>query len=103
LNGATNPHRLSENGVIGCRLLTIGLLQLAMSSETDNLVLEQLRAMRASLEQIKTTLADHTHQFIRIREDVHSLRGDVLRHDEHYARLEVRLEKIEKRLGLIDA
>jgi hypothetical protein len=74
-----------------------------MTEELENLVLEQLRAVRGDLGQIKDTLADHSRQFIRVRADIHDLQGDILRHDENFARLELRLDRIEKRLGLIDA
>lgn len=74
-----------------------------MTNEIENLVLEQLRAVRGDLGQIKETLADHSRQFIRVRSDIHELKGDLLRHDENFARVELRLEHIEKRLGLIEA
>jgi hypothetical protein len=74
-----------------------------MTEELENLVLEQLRAVRGDLGQIKDTLADHGAQFIRVRSDIHDVRGDILRDEEHFARLELRLDRIEKRLGLVEA
>jgi len=74
-----------------------------MTEDIDNLVLEQLRAIRGDLGEIKETLTDHTRQLLRVREDIHNVQGDVLRHDDRFARLELRLDRIEKRLGLIDA
>jgi hypothetical protein len=74
-----------------------------MTDQPDNLVLEHLRAIRGDLEAIKKTLADHSRQFIRVREDINNLRSDDLRRETLQAQMDTRLERIETRLNLHDA
>jgi septal ring factor EnvC (AmiA/AmiB activator) len=72
------------------------------SEKPDNLVLEHLRAMRSDLGKIKKIVVDHAQQLIGLRKQIHALEGNTLRIEEGMARGELRLEKIEKRLELID-
>jgi hypothetical protein len=55
------------------------------------------------LSEVKATLADHSRQFIRVREDINDLRGDDLRRESLQAQMDVRLQRIENRLNLTDA
>lgn len=62
-----------------------------------------LQQLHADLAEVKTTLADHSRQFIRVREDINDLRGDGLRRESLQAQMDVRLQRIENRLNLTDA
>jgi hypothetical protein len=50
-----------------------------MTQITNELIYEILKQLQTGLAEIKTTLADHTRQLIRVREDINSLRSDDLR------------------------
>ncbi len=50
-------------------------------TETDSIVLEILRKMQADIAHIKAVQTDHSHQFIRLREEMNQLRGDDLRRE----------------------
>lgn len=63
---------------------------------------KHLRAIRVDLGDIKKIVVDHAQQLIGLRKQIHALEGNTLRIEEGMARVEVRVEKIEKRLGLID-
>jgi hypothetical protein len=70
--------------------------------EPQNIVLEHLRAIRKELGDLKRMGASHGTQLIDLRKQVHTVEGSGLRVEEGLARLEGRVELIEKRLGLID-
>jgi hypothetical protein len=69
---------------------------------TNELIYEVLKQLQAGQAEMKVALADHTRQLIRIREDINNLRGDDLRLETLHAQMDVRLERIEKRLNLSD-
>lgn len=54
------------------------------------------------MADIKHTLAEHSEQLIRLREDIHGLRGDALRQERTIAAVQLNIERINKRLGLND-
>jgi parvulin-like peptidyl-prolyl isomerase len=70
---------------------------------TNELIYDVLKQVQADVAEVKGTLADHTRQFIRVREDINSLRGDDLRRESLQTQMDVRLQRIEKRLNLSDA
>jgi hypothetical protein len=70
---------------------------------TNELIYDVLKQVQADMAEVKGTLADHTRQFIRVREDINSLRGDDLRRESLQTQMDVRLQRIEKRLNLSDA
>ena len=70
---------------------------------TNELIYEVLKQLQCDIAEVKATLADHTRQFIRVREDINNLRGDDLRRETLQAQMDHRLERIEKRLNLSDA
>ena len=70
---------------------------------TNELIYDVLKQVQADMAEVKGTLADHTRQFIRVREDINSLRGDDLRRESLQTQMDVRLQRIEKRLNLPDA
>lgn len=77
---------------------------------TNELLYEVLKRVQSDLADVKAVLGDHSRQFIRVREDVNRLRGDVhglhsddLRRERMQEKRGVRLERIENRLNLNDA
>jgi hypothetical protein len=73
-----------------------------MTNITNELLYEILKSLQAGQAEIKSTLADHTRQLIRIREDINSLRADDLRREAIQAHMDTRLQRIENRLDLTD-
>lgn len=71
-----------------------------MAEITNDLLYEILKSLQAGQAEIKATLADHTRQLIRIREDINALRGDDLRRESIQAQMDTRLQRIETRLDL---
>jgi hypothetical protein len=74
-----------------------------MTETSLELMHNVLKQIQATLADIKSTQAEHSRQFIRVREDINSLRGDDLRREAMQAQMDVRLERIETRLNLHDA
>ena len=88
-----------------------------MTDETANLVLEQLRAIRAEQAQTNLKIGTLAESMIAMRKQIDELRGDVdaLRRDVHSIRSDIRmiaiavdqhtarLDRIEVRLNLHDA
>ena len=70
---------------------------------TENFILEYLKAIRASQERVETEVGDLKQGQIRIRNDINDLRGDNLRLERMIAEIGVRVERIEKRLDLVEA
>jgi hypothetical protein len=70
---------------------------------TSDLILEHLRLLRADLSDVKDAVADCVQQVIWCRKQINGLQADMLRHEEHLARIDVRLDRIDKRVGLVDA
>ncbi len=70
---------------------------------TNELMFEILKQIQERLAKIESILADHTHQLIRVREELNGLRGDDIRREVLQAQMDHRLERIEKRLSLSDA
>ena len=70
---------------------------------TNELIYDVLKQVQADVAEVKGTLADHTRQFIRVREDINNLRGDGLRRESLQTQMDVQLQRIEKRLNLSDA
>ena len=76
---------------------------LLMAHITNELLYEILKSLQAGQVAIKATLADHTHQLIRVREGINALRGDPLRRESLQTQRDTRLQWIENRLNLTDA
>lgn len=78
-----------------------------MTEQSDNkpfdLVLELLRALRGDVTAIRQTLAEHSQQLIGIRQQIHAVEGHALRLEESLVRVDLRVERLETRAGLIDA
>ncbi len=81
-----------------------------MAEEPDNLVLEMLRAIRVDISTMKETLADHGQRLSRIELGLAGVRRDPAHDAERVAHVQwrldqvfERLDRIDKRLGLIEA
>jgi chromosome segregation ATPase len=70
---------------------------------SNELMYEVLKSIQAAVAEIKATQADHTRQLLRIRDDINSLRSDDLRIETLQTNMDMRLERIERRLNLTDA
>ena len=70
---------------------------------TNELMFEILKQLQKDMADVKATLADHTHQLIRVRQGINSLAEDDLRREVLQAQMDHRLERIEKRLNLSEA
>jgi hypothetical protein len=66
---------------------------------TNELIYEVLKSIRNDMTLIRNKMDDHSHQLIKIREDIHELRGDDLRRETLQAQMD---ERIEARLSLND-
>ncbi len=73
-----------------------------MTEITNELNYEILKSLQKGQAEIKAILSEHTRQFIKIREDINNLRSDDLRRETMQAQIDVRLDRIEARLDLID-
>ncbi len=81
-----------------------------MSDTPDNLVLEILRAMRADMARTNEILTEYGHRLARIELSLAGVSRDQANDAESIAhlglrfdRVDDRLDRIERRLGLIDA
>lgn len=74
-----------------------------MNEITNELIYEILKQLQTGMTEMKATLADHTRQLLRIRDDINNLRSDDLRIETMQTSMDARLERIERRLNLSDA
>lgn len=74
-----------------------------MSDDTENLVLEHLRAIRAEVADLKRGQKDIKGEIISVRKQLVSLQEDSIRRDETMMALSVSIDRINKRLELQDA
>lgn len=72
-------------------------------SEIDNLVLEHLRAIRSDLSGVKADLKDVRFRIGSLERGQAELQVTLAHHLQRFDRLEDRIERIESRLGLVDA
>jgi hypothetical protein len=70
---------------------------------TNELIYEILKKLQDGQARMIETLADHSRQFIKVRQDINNLRGDDLRRETLQAQIDMRLDRIETRLNLHDA
>ncbi len=73
-----------------------------MSSETDNLVLEQLRLIRKEIAELKDGQAATRLEISALGQQVAGLTTAVYAGHDRFAILEQRIERIERRLELTD-
>lgn len=73
-----------------------------MNEKVENLVLEQLRAIRGDMARMADDMRGLRTEMLAVR---HHARGTELQQDVHHediASMKVRLDRIEKRLELVD-
>jgi septal ring factor EnvC (AmiA/AmiB activator) len=74
-----------------------------MTEVTNQLLYEVLKKIQDELAHVRARVDDHTDQLISIRDDIHGVRGDILRVERSVAETKVRVERIERRMGLVEA
>ncbi len=74
-----------------------------MSGEMDNLVLEQLRHIRAAVDLTNQRLAELTFRVGMLESNMASLQAQYAHVSNRIDRVDERLERIERRIGLVDA
>ncbi|MCP5108450.1 MAG: hypothetical protein GY950_34010 [bacterium] len=62
-----------------------------------------LKQIRVDISSVKDNVQDLKQGQIAIRDEIHGLKGDVLRIERSNAAIEVRLDRIEKQMGLVNA
>lgn len=70
--------------------------------ETDNVVLEHLRAIRSKVDRIDDNVRELREEFISMRLREHASDGDDIRRDRTIAQLQSDVERIKRRLELVD-
>jgi hypothetical protein len=73
-----------------------------MAAQTDSLVMDILRKIQSDLADVKTRGQDLATGLTGIREQLHVMEGNALRMERTVATVLVRLDRIEKRLELVD-
>jgi hypothetical protein len=74
-----------------------------MTDADQNLMLEILKQLQADSANTRRRVGDIHELLIECRKDIHGLEGHSIRHDGQYAQIERRLERIERRLDLVDS
>lgn len=74
-----------------------------MTAETENLVLEHLRAIRADIADVKRDTRDMKARLASIESYIATLHSDQTRTGFTLDDLAARVERLEKRTGLLDA
>ena len=74
-----------------------------MNADVENLVLDQLRAIRAKVEKIDNDLGEFRQRVSSIERHLAGMQRDVANIHERLDRQGDRLDRIERRLELIDA
>ncbi len=74
-----------------------------MSGEIDSLVLEQLRHIRAVVEDTRKDIRELMFRVGMLESNVAGLQAQYAHVATRIDRVEERLERIERRLGLVDA
>lgn len=70
---------------------------------TNELMYEVLKKIQDDVAGMKTDLADVKNVQLRMREDFHNFQGDLLRLERLIAGVDLRLQRVERRLELTDA
>lgn len=73
-----------------------------MVENVDNLVLEPMRGMRADMARMSDRMDSIGAEILIIRQHMAGLLGSQTLHDAEIAGLKVRLDRIERRLELVD-
>ena len=70
--------------------------------ETDNIILEHLRAMRADIATLKDGQREIIEQIVQLRFREHAKDGEILGHHRRLSQVEADVERIKRRLELVD-
>jgi ABC-type transporter Mla subunit MlaD len=74
-----------------------------MPDEPENLILQHLRAIRGDVEAVRDTLAEHTGRLGRLERSMADVGVQLADHSVRFDRVNAQLDRIDRRLGLIDA
>ena len=74
-----------------------------MSGEPDNLILAYLRRMDEKLDRVVSSVADLGRRVTSLESKVVLLHGDFAAQSERIDRIDVRLDRIERRLEIVPA
>ena len=74
-----------------------------MSGEPDNLILACLRRMDEKLDRVVSSVADLGRRVTSLESKVVLLHGDFAAQSERIDRIDVRLDRIERRLEIVPA
>ncbi len=74
-----------------------------MAEVTNALMSEVLKEIRADIRVKKSDVFDLKHNIFRLREDSHEYTGNDLRIERQIAEVRVMFDRINTRLGLVDA
>ena len=73
-----------------------------MADEPTNLVLDHLKRIQADISDLQGSVGELREGQLSLRDDVHAIRGDLLRHEHILTSLDNRLRRVETRLELVD-
>jgi hypothetical protein len=73
-----------------------------VNEKVENLILEHLSIMRADMSSMKEDMGTMRAEMLIIRQHMAGLLGSQTLHDGEIASIKVRLDRIEKRLELVD-
>ena len=74
-----------------------------MSGEPDNLILVYLRRLDEKMDRLTLAVADIGRRVTSLESKVALIHGDFAAQSERIDRMELRLERIERRLDIVDA
>ena len=74
-----------------------------MDSVTNELMYEVLKEIRKGQSHQGETLRDIADSVLRVREELHSLTGHHLRLERQVAEVELKIDRLNIRSGLVDA
>ena len=74
-----------------------------MAEQPDNIILVYLRRIDEKVDRLTDAVSDVKHRMTSIETQVATLHGSFAGQSPRMDRIEARLERIERRLGLIEA
>lgn len=74
-----------------------------MTEDTENLVLDILRAIRSDIDVMKRDIGELKAGNTSLRNQFHNMQGDFLRQEQGIASIRVDVDVIKKRLELVEA
>lgn len=73
-----------------------------MADEPANQVLAHLKRIQADISDLQASVGELREGQLSLRDDVHAIRGDLLRHEHILTSLDNWLRRVETRLELVD-